>query len=169
MRDDKTISLSEKAPSDIPVDIEGHTYHVYQGKYLDLTSQHLKNPKKMKELENIATLEELDLTDNNLTALDFLEQLENLKKLDLTYNSITDFSGIETLQNLEYLSLSCNDLSQIPDLSNLKNLKKIDLSHNPDISLKDDFTVLDGIEILDLGNCGISAIDNIHKFPSLRE
>lgn len=79
-------------------------------------------------------LEELDVSDNNLTGAIQAEirKLSNLRVLIASNNLMTGVPAeIGQLQKLEILDLSNNKLTGLPnELGNLKNLEMLDLSGN---------------------------------------
>ena len=97
----------------------------------------------------IETLEELDLSNNNVAV--FSSSLTNLKELNLSGNSINSLSEFkfDKLNNLEVLDLSNNNIINyyeydriLEPLSQLKSLKTLNLDNN----LIRDITVLDEMQ-----------------------
>jgi Leucine-rich repeat (LRR) protein len=86
-----------------------------------------------KQLNNIESLLEINLSKNNLSSIPkSILNLKLLKKLNLSHNKfqkLLDFIG--KLQSLEFLDLSNNELTALPDsICNLKSLKYLNLSDN---------------------------------------
>jgi hypothetical protein len=105
-------------------------------------------------IEYFVSLQYLDVSGNNLTALDLLT-LTDLKYLDVSGNRLTDI----TLTNpiLEHLDVSGNQLTEL-DLLTLTDLKYLDVSGN-------NLTVLDLLTLTDLKYLDVS--DN--KFVSIKD
>ena len=119
-----------------------------------LSAEH-ENIRNLTGLEFAINLEELDLSNNQISDVTLLAGLRKLKELDLSDNStakgksITNLTGLELAINLEKLDLSNNQISDVTPLKNLKNLEELDLSNNQisDVTpLKD----LKNLEKLDL-------------------
>ncbi|MFC1722131.1 leucine-rich repeat domain-containing protein [Patescibacteria group bacterium] len=99
---------------------------------LDLSGQGLE--KLPASVLSNTSLEELDISDNNLTgALPAeIRHLSNLRVLDASDNKMTGVPAeVGQLSKLEVLDLSNNELTGLPyELGNLKSLKTLDLSGN---------------------------------------
>ena len=88
--------------------------------------------KKLTELpealEKLTQLEELRLTNNQLTEVKGLEKLTQLKKLYLNYNKLTELpKGLEKLTQLTYLNLGYNKLTDVKGLEKLTQLEELKL------------------------------------------
>lgn len=83
---------------------------------------------------NLSNLEELNISNNNLTGAlpSQMQNLRNLRVLNASNNSMTGVPAeIGQLQNLEVLDVSNNKLTGLPnELANLKKLKIFNLSGN---------------------------------------
>lgn len=90
----------------------------------------LKEELQMNNFSKKAALsvEELDLSNYNLTSVDGLEQFKNLKKLDLSHNLLTDSSFLQQLPNLEEVDLSHNQFEKIDFKSN--KIKELNVRGN---------------------------------------
>ncbi|MDI3496185.1 MAG: hypothetical protein PWQ35_206 [Patescibacteria group bacterium] len=99
---------------------------------LNLSGQNLD--KIPNDVFSRASLEELDVSNNNLTGAIQAEirQLSKLTILNASNNQMTGVPAeIGQLQNLEILDLSNNNLTGLPyELGNLKNLKTLNISGN---------------------------------------
>lgn len=84
----------------------------------------------LKLLSIFPQIEELALTDNEISDLVPLGGVAKLKKLNLSFNGIRSLAGLEHLASLEELSLMGNKLELIAEISALKNLKVLDISEN---------------------------------------
>ena len=99
---------------------------------LDLSNQGLD--KLPSYVTNLSNLEELNISNNNITGA-LPSQMQNLRKLRVLNASNNLMTGVPAeigqLQNLEVLDLSNNQLTGLPnELANLKNLKTLNLSGN---------------------------------------
>lgn len=84
-------------------------------------------------IANIVNLEELDLSNNEISAIPFfIEELTKLTVLNVSKNYLKSIpEGVSKLLQLKNLNASSNRLTEIPRcIYNLKDLKKIDLSGN---------------------------------------
>jgi Leucine-rich repeat (LRR) protein len=114
------------------------------GYYLDL-EKYVENG--CIDLGKYTKLEELNLSDNNLTSLEIFNITNNLKlkKLDVSFNEKLTNSAVSNLpRNLTSLNLSKNEAltNQLSDFSHLVNLTELDIS----------FTNISG-SLLALVNC----------------
>lgn len=99
---------------------------------LDLSNQGLD--KLPSYVTNLSNLEELNISNNNITGA-LPSQMQNLRKLRVLNVSNNLMTGVPAeigqLQNLEVLDLSNNQLTGLPnELANLKKLKIFNLSGN---------------------------------------
>lgn len=98
------------------------------------------NDKKIdsiNELLNIYTdnelnsVNELFLSNCNVTKIDSLEKVPNLISLAITDSKITKIENLDVLTNLINLNLSANEIEVIENLGSLTKLKQLDISDNP--------------------------------------
>ncbi|GAA5839988.1 hypothetical protein JCM11251_006582 [Rhodosporidiobolus azoricus] len=129
---------------------------------------------------NLSSLKALVLSHNSLTKLDHVANLPDLNTIVVSNNSLTALpSSLSTLPSLKKISAAHNYLtpSGLPDLSRLSHLHELRLNDNkPLTSLPPHFGSWgkaplsassteeekrrkgrQGIEILDLGNCGFDS------------
>lgn len=139
---------------------------------LDLAQLGLKEvPEETFELTN---LQELNLSNNELTALpESIFQLTNLRRLFVSGNQLTTVSqGISQLANLQEVILSDNQLTTVPEgIFSLKKLRFLDLYSNQLKAIPEKISHLTNLQILDLGNNqltelpeGIASLINLTDF-----
>ena len=75
-------------------------------------------------------LEELDLSYNNLDAIQGMEHLAQLRVLNLDNNSIGATAGLELCPRLRQLALSNNRIRAIEHLEHIRSLRTLDLRGN---------------------------------------
>jgi len=159
-----------------PYDVETTT--------LDLSGKRIRSDR-LADLAQLTKLENLKLSDNLITKLDFLKPLSNLVTLDLSTNNISDISALSGLQTLRTLHLDENKIEDFTPLYSLRNLSSLTISGMeisesqlkelkealPDCIIFSEEASEDVVEIklggrtfksdvteLDLSNCGISSI-----------
>jgi len=94
-------------------------------------------------------IEELELSQSDISDLDGVQYCIHTVIMDLSGNSISDISLLWGLTALKELNLADNKLEEIETLSNLKNLRILDLSNN---AIKDISSLynLDKLEYLEI-------------------
>ncbi|SFE26956.1 cell wall-binding repeat-containing protein [Peptostreptococcus sp. D1] len=95
-------------------------------KFLDIRNNN--NLKDLSPLENITSLESLNIHTIKVDNFDFLSKLVKLKYLDAFSCQSNDISGLKNLTNLKYLDISRNTFDNIESLSNMKNLESLNIS-----------------------------------------
>jgi hypothetical protein len=99
---------------------------------INLSNKMIEDIQKIQGLNDFAdSIEELDLSNNQIMKIEGLENLKNLKKLNLKNNYIKDIEGIEELKKLEKLDLSGNmEIREIPEfLDNMDSIKMLKLTN----------------------------------------
>lgn len=103
----------------------------------------MKDHNELEKLKSAATMEELDVRDNQLEVIPSLSNFTRLRLLDFSYNQIrclTPLIGLQS-QGLAELYLACNKLSKLEGIEHLTSITLLELGSN---RLKS----LDGIESL---------------------
>lgn len=139
--------------------------------------------KSISSLENIK-LQNLYLSNNNISDITTLSAVTTLETLDLSNNKIKDISPLSELQNLSILNLSDNNISSIEALTPVSSILKINIKNNKIRYLKGlenslklceiiaDNNDLTGVyelsnctvlEIVSLSNNGLVSIDQLEK------
>lgn len=166
-------------------------FYFPENNQLHLFSLGISDLNDVKGLENLSSVELLNLNDNQIKEINFILKLKNLQILWLDLNKIEEIKNLGSSINLENLSLIKNQIETISGLKSLKNLKELilmdnniqnlsgleslhhlsvlDLSNNPEIN---DFTSLQdliSLERLILKNTNISDISILKKMKNLKE
>ncbi|MEO1184505.1 MAG: leucine-rich repeat domain-containing protein, partial [Cyanobacteria bacterium J06636_27] len=105
------------------------------------------NISDLLPVADLTNLRGLDLEDNNITDLTQLSNLSNLVSLRLRGNNIGNLAAISNLTNLNSLSLSGNNISDLKPLSKLVNLVELELDSNQinDVALLSYFKKLESL------------------------
>lgn len=114
-------------------------------------------------IENLSSLEDLDLSENELTNLpDALGRISTLRRLFLGKNSITELpEHLFQLQNLVFLDLSSNNISDIPDaIQGLRAVREIDLRNNQISTMSEKIGKLKNLTTLDLSSNRLKRLPN---------
>lgn len=92
-----------------------------------------------------STVEQIDLSGNQVKTIKNVNGLPHLRKLDLKFNSLDKITGLVQLTALESLNLSHNQLNDISDLRQLPRLKELHINHNevPTIDIAEQFQELE--------------------------
>ena len=85
----------------------------------------------LKPLQSLTNLTRLVLSDNQINDIKPLESLTNLTALGLNNNQISDIKPLESLTNLTVINLDGNKISDIKPLESLTKLIRLNLSGNP--------------------------------------
>ncbi|MBR4472354.1 MAG: tetratricopeptide repeat protein [Oscillospiraceae bacterium] len=112
------------------VDFAGHTVQSDE----KILSFPYSNITVLSGLDRMTRLEELDLSNNEITSLYQFEispSRYTLVRLNLSGNQISDILSLSSLTMLEELNLSDNMIAAVTGLKKLQTLKKLNLSGNP--------------------------------------
>ncbi|XP_056401266.1 leucine-rich repeat-containing protein 9 isoform X2 [Hyla sarda] len=123
-------------------------------------------------LESCPLLEELWITEGQLTRIEGLQVCHHLKKLFLYHNSITTIEGLENLEKLEVLWLNDNEIEVIEGLDTLQSLKELNLAGNLIHSIGSCLDPNVHLERLNLSGNKISSfkeITNLSRLPNLKD
>ena len=112
----------------------------------------------LSDLRHLLYLEELSITNRELTDLSFLEGMTRLKTLDLSGCTIlTDLSILKTLPALESLTMRSCSISSLAFLENAPALKNLDLGGNA-IGNLSVLSTIPTLQTLDLSDNAVSAL-----------
>ncbi|MGS2746723.1 leucine-rich repeat domain-containing protein [Bacillus zanthoxyli] len=156
-------------------------------KYVDLTSNPIKNIHPIEQLENINMLflrdnkisdltplskmkkiKTLDLVGNNIEDIQPLFTLSTMKQLYLANNQISDLTGINQLSNVELLWIGNNKISNVESISKMSNLIELEIA---DSEIKDisPLSKLGKLQVLNLEENYISDISPLSNLTDLHE
>ncbi|EJG4800323.1 MucBP domain-containing protein [Listeria monocytogenes] len=123
--------------------LKSFSYNSYA--WLD-PAYHQINNEEFAKFANLKSLENLDVTWNNITDLAALTANDHIKNLNLSYNKFTNVAPIATMKELKVLYLNNNNLTSIDSLNTLRGLSIAYADNNniTDLSkLKDFFEGMD--------------------------
>ncbi len=127
--------------------------------YLDLDGNEITDIVALSGLTGLTTLW---LDGNSLTDISALSGLTSLTDLWLGGNSLTDISALSGLTRLTFLDAQYNSITDISALSGLTSLTNLDLNNNPDLSNVQpllDNTGLGAGDVVGLGSTNVSCAD----------
>ncbi|EIV7667599.1 MucBP domain-containing protein [Listeria monocytogenes] len=99
--------------------LKSFSYNSYA--WLD-PSYHQINNEEFTKFANLKSLENLDLTWNNITDLAALTANDHITNLNLSFNKFTNVAPIATMKKLKVLYLNNNNLTSIDSLHTLRGL-----------------------------------------------
>lgn len=119
-----------------------------------------------KEIENLTSLNELHLSDNNIIDLNNVDftKLTSLNVLELNDNEIKDITPLFNMESLKVLKLSNNAITSemIPVSVSLPNLEELDMSYNELTYIPISFETLQSLKCLYLNNNKITSIPSMY-------
>ncbi|HEL6726138.1 TPA: MucBP domain-containing protein, partial [Listeria monocytogenes] len=123
--------------------LKSFSYNSYA--WLD-PAYHQINNEEFEKFANLKSLENLDVTWNNITDLSALTANDHITNLNLSFNKFTNVAPIATMKKLKVLYLNNNNLTSIDSLNTLRGLSIAYADNNniTDLSkLKDFFEGMD--------------------------
>ncbi|EHD1677363.1 LPXTG cell wall anchor domain-containing protein [Listeria monocytogenes] len=99
--------------------LKSFSYNSYA--WLD-PSYHQINNEEFTKFANLKSIENLDVTWNNITDLAALTANDHITNLNLSYNKFTNVAPIATMKKLKVLYLNNNNLTSIDSLHTLRGL-----------------------------------------------
>ena len=120
-------------------------------------------------LANLPHLASLDLSHNRLTTLPVLRAANNVRRLEVNFNRLPDLSWLATqdFAALQILSLAHNEITGIDSVPSLAELRELDLRGNQVSDIRF-LASLPGLEMLDLGSNAITDLTGIDTVGGLR-
>ncbi|EAG6101433.1 MucBP domain-containing protein [Listeria monocytogenes] len=99
--------------------LKSFSYNSYA--WLD-PSYHQINNEEFTKFANLKSIENLDVTWNNITDLSALTANDHITNLNLSFNKFTNVAPIATMKKLKVLYLNNNNLTSIDSLNTLRGL-----------------------------------------------
>ena len=156
-------------------DVEYSTTRTAGMTKLDLSNLGITSLHDIKGLAQLKDVQILDLSENNITQIDFSGTtfqnsplLQTLQRLVLRFNQISEIRGLDQLKNLEVLYLSQNQLTTMEEsgVRDLKKLYVLDLSENNFDSVRG-IAGIENLTQLDLSYNQIQSWNGIEQLISL--
>ena len=125
---------------------------------------------ELSDLRHLLYLEELSLTNRQITDLSFLEGMTHLKTLDLSGCAISaDLSILKTLPALENLSMQSCSISSLAFLEGAPSLKKLDLSSNAigNVSVLSSTPTLQSLDLRDNAVSDLTPLSGLTELTEL--
>lgn len=119
-----------------------------------------------KEIENLTALNELFLSNNDITDLNNVDftKLTSLSVLELNNNAITDITSLLNIESLQVLKLSGDAITSemIPVSISLPNLEELDMSYNELTYIPISFETFQSLKCLYLNNNKITSVPSMY-------
>lgn len=115
-----------------------------------------------------SSLENLNVSSNNITDIRPLIYYNNLKSLDLSNNTVYELSTLEYLTKLEHLNIYNTGTQSFDNLSMLTRLKELNISSNYIVDISK-ISNLKQLEVLKAGYCGIGNPAPLSELSLLKE
>ncbi|WP_307984605.1 leucine-rich repeat domain-containing protein [uncultured Lactococcus sp.] len=134
--------------------------------HLDLIRNQISD---VSPLQNLTSLQSLYLNDNQISDVSSLQNLTSLQHLELSRNQISDVSSLQNLTSLQSLYLNNNQISDVSSLQNLKALQNLSLAANQisNISPLQNLTSLQYLHSDDNQISDISPLQNLTSLQTL--
>lgn len=121
---------------------------------------------EMSLIGSLPKLEQLALSNCNLTTIAGLESAAGITYLDLSNNTIRDLTPLKSMVNLKEVYLQHNAVNDLTILGGLKSITKLDVSYNLLTSLTPLFNC-NSLVYLDAGNNTLTSLAGISGLTAL--
>jgi Leucine-rich repeat (LRR) protein len=125
--------------------------------------------------KNLDSVYRLDLSKQQLTKIpEIVSKLNNLQELNLSQNNLSNLTGTENLSNIQVLNIGMNNFKTFPlEITKFKNLKSLSIWWN-DIKTFPDIFFIQNTKIEELDMTSMfefdfkSNLNKIHSFKNLK-
>lgn len=131
----------------------------------------IKNSLTINNLEVLSLfnlLEDIKISNTNITDISALTYLPRLKELTIPNNPITDISSISRMNILEKLNIENTSVDNLEAISLMVSLKVLNLAGTKVKNLKE-IESLTNLEILIINNTGIKSLKYLENIQNLKE
>ncbi|MFZ6009900.1 MAG: leucine-rich repeat domain-containing protein [Bacteroidota bacterium] len=138
----------------------------YEWKQIFRNKYNLRDSVTVSDIRNFATLDDLDLSNNEyIQNIEPLALLHGLKSLNLAHTKITDLSPIRNLTELANLDLSYTDIQDLSPLKYSNKLVRLNLDHTrvSDISVLERMTELQELRLRNAPIADFNVLTNFGK------
>jgi Leucine-rich repeat (LRR) protein len=136
-------------------------------KYLNLSNNTIYNLALVFPEPNRFFLKYLDCSSCSIKSINGVENVGTLESINLSNNRIVEIKALAGLKNVEFIDLSGNDIKDITPLLSLEKLKRIDISSNTSVSTVH-LPEIKSIDGLFVSNCGLQNVDFLKKMTQLK-
>ncbi len=125
--------------------------------------------KDLGPLENLENLQQLEVSNTQVSNLRPLGNLENLKVLTVSETQVSDLRPLKNLQSLQALQISQTQVSDISPLKNLQNLQELNVSKTQvsDLSPLKDLQNLQQLYVSDTQVSDLSPLKDLENLQQL--
>ncbi len=117
----------------------------------------------LKVIGSLPALEELTISECNLSTTTGLETAVNLVRLDLSNNALRNLSAISSMEKLQSLNLQRNAIKSLDALSGCAALSYLDVSYNSIV----DLSPIAGLAKLQTLDAGSNTLEDLPDFSTL--
>ncbi|KAM9063565.1 leucine-rich repeat-containing protein 49 isoform 5-T5 [Sarcophilus harrisii] len=110
----------------------------------------LERIKKISNLDNLKSLDVLDLHGNQISKIENVSHLCDLRVLNLARNFLNDVDDLNGLTSLTELNLRHNQITSVRDVDNLPCLQRLFLSYNNISCFEDILCLADSTSLSDI-------------------
>jgi len=122
----------------------------------------------LKAIASAPKLENLTLSDCDLSNIENLSGAKELSWLDLSNNAIRDVSALSFMSDLVYLNLSHNALTSLNALSSLTSLETLDVSYNS-LSSITPLSSCTQLQMLNINNNTVANLNGVNYLTNLAD
>ena len=119
------------------------------------------------DLSSCTKLEIFRCKDADIVSISGLANTPNLFQLDVSNNAISDLNDLDGHASMIFYLVSNNELTTMPDLSSSTGMKWIKCGHNPYDPWTFDVSPFTDLELLDVKESNLNAIDGLGTLSKL--
>lgn len=120
----------------------------------------------MTPLAGLATLQDLFIYNNKITAFPSMARMAALTYMDVSENSISDASPVTALPAIQTMLFDTNQITVIPPMASLKQLTGLDFDGNAITDLSP-VTLIPSLQWLSMESCQVAVIPDLSNMSNL--